>query len=239
MIMLTSDLFLNNKYTTYYQNIIARASTRIVDSTLYYEKHHIIPKSLKGSNDKSNIALLLAKEHYICHLLLTKMVIGKPYYQMIKAFEMMLVSNTGQSRHKISAQIYSELKIAVAIAQSALTKGKPKHSLETRALMSIKAKGRVSGNKGKTLSLEKRKKKSEQIKQSYSDGTRVVSDETRLLISRANTGQTRTQETKDKISASRGQVKISKETCEKISNSLKGKRKGIPSARKGKKYPKN
>lgn len=39
----------------------------------YYEKHHIIPKSLGGTNQKHNLAMLTAREHFICHWLLTKM----------------------------------------------------------------------------------------------------------------------------------------------------------------------
>ena len=38
---------------------------------IYYEKHHILPKCLGGNNDKENLVLLTAKEHYVCHKLLT------------------------------------------------------------------------------------------------------------------------------------------------------------------------
>lgn len=38
----------------------------------YSETHHILPVSLGGTNDKPNKVVLTAKEHYICHLLLTK-----------------------------------------------------------------------------------------------------------------------------------------------------------------------
>lgn len=38
---------------------------------VYYEKHHILPRCLNGSNDKENLVLLTAREHYICHKLLT------------------------------------------------------------------------------------------------------------------------------------------------------------------------
>ena len=38
----------------------------------YHEKHHILPKSCGGSNDKSNIVYLSAREHYIAHLLLVR-----------------------------------------------------------------------------------------------------------------------------------------------------------------------
>lgn len=45
---------------------------RYKTKTKYYEKHHIIPRSLNGSNEKKNLVLLTAKEHYLCHWLLVK-----------------------------------------------------------------------------------------------------------------------------------------------------------------------
>jgi hypothetical protein len=67
-------LFIDNKYTHTYYKIIERSKSRIIP--YYTEKHHIIPKSLGGSNKKDNLALLTAREHFICHLLLTKMTSG-------------------------------------------------------------------------------------------------------------------------------------------------------------------
>jgi hypothetical protein len=37
----------------------------------YYDNHHIFPKCLGGSDEKENMQLLTAKEHYVCHKLLT------------------------------------------------------------------------------------------------------------------------------------------------------------------------
>lgn len=39
----------------------------------YFEKHHILPKSLGGTNNKENLVKLTAREHFICHWLLVKM----------------------------------------------------------------------------------------------------------------------------------------------------------------------
>lgn len=36
------------------------------------EVHHILPKCMGGGDDRKNLAVLSTKEHYICHLLLTK-----------------------------------------------------------------------------------------------------------------------------------------------------------------------
>jgi hypothetical protein len=37
----------------------------------YYESHHIIPRCLGGIDDEENLVLLTAREHYVCHKLLT------------------------------------------------------------------------------------------------------------------------------------------------------------------------
>lgn len=70
---MSRNVFLVNKYTNWYNAIINRALTRERPNG-YVEKHHILPKSLGGSNDISNLVILTAKEHYIVHHLLTKMV---------------------------------------------------------------------------------------------------------------------------------------------------------------------
>ena len=68
-------MFKDNKYTKIYFNIINKAKKLIRNKNEeYYENHHIIPKSLEGKNTKENMVLLTYKEHFICHLLLIKMV---------------------------------------------------------------------------------------------------------------------------------------------------------------------
>jgi hypothetical protein len=57
-------------YKNIYENLISRAKSRYLNG--YVERHHIIPKCLKGSNDSSNIVLLTPEEHYLAHLLLVK-----------------------------------------------------------------------------------------------------------------------------------------------------------------------
>ncbi len=63
----------------WYNSIIdkARNQDRSKKDGNYYEYHHIIPKSFGGNNKKENLILLTAREHYICHLLLTKMCTEK------------------------------------------------------------------------------------------------------------------------------------------------------------------
>jgi hypothetical protein len=61
-------IFINNKYTNWYNSIINNVKNRNI--TGYTEKHHIIPSSLGGDNSKENIVSLTAREHFVCHLLL-------------------------------------------------------------------------------------------------------------------------------------------------------------------------
>ena len=82
-----SHPYLTNKYTYWYYSIISQARQRNLAPSLS-EKHHIIPECLfatrtrKGRsgywpgnpNEKTNLVKLSTREHYICHLLLTKMV---------------------------------------------------------------------------------------------------------------------------------------------------------------------
>jgi 5-methylcytosine-specific restriction endonuclease McrA len=76
-------MFIRNKYFKWYYEIVKNASNRVIFG--YVEKHHIVPKSLGGTNEKSNLVSLTAREHFVCHRLLTKMTIGESKYKMIHA----------------------------------------------------------------------------------------------------------------------------------------------------------
>jgi hypothetical protein len=74
--------FLDNKYTRLYFKIISIPDHK---ESGYTELHHIIPKSLGGSNSKTNLVRISARKHFICHYLLTKMTDGRDRYKMYKA----------------------------------------------------------------------------------------------------------------------------------------------------------
>lgn len=76
-----------------YDQIILKAkiSNRLKNDGNYYERHHILPKSLGGSDHKDNLVLLTAKEHYLCHMLLIKIHQNDKinYIKCLRAFMMM------------------------------------------------------------------------------------------------------------------------------------------------------
>jgi len=53
-----------------YEKICNRGQVRVLDKSVYKEKHHIIPICMGGDNKKSNLTTLTAKEHFICHKIL-------------------------------------------------------------------------------------------------------------------------------------------------------------------------
>lgn len=116
-------IFISNKYTKVYFNIISAARARQLPADTYTEKHHIIPKSLGGSNTKDNLVILTAKEHFICHLLLIKMVEDRKSKSKmaLAAFMMATTKSTNQSRHRISSRQYAFLRAQSINAR----KGKP------------------------------------------------------------------------------------------------------------------
>ena len=71
---MTNHIYKENKYLKWYNNIIsnAKSQNRYKSKEQYYENHNITPNDFGGSNDESNMILLTAREHYICHYLLTK-----------------------------------------------------------------------------------------------------------------------------------------------------------------------
>lgn len=70
-------MFLDNRYTQIYYSIIERAKQQNAIKLEIHQTHHIIPKSIGGSNDNSNLVNLTYKEHRVCHCLLIKMQVNK------------------------------------------------------------------------------------------------------------------------------------------------------------------
>lgn len=98
----------------------------------YYESHHILPKCLNGSDKKENRVLLTAKEHYICHKLLT--YIYKGNRKIINAFYYMSYNK----RYVVSSREYVYIKELIT---------RTPVSEETRSKQSNIRKGRSCTNK--------------------------------------------------------------------------------------------
>lgn len=124
-------LFINNKYTKWYYQIVESAKNS--NYSCYTEKHHIIPRSLGGTNELSNIVSLTARQHFICHMLLTKMVIKKNHKQkMCHALWAMttLEKPNCQNRYKNKARNY---EYARRLYSEHMSKNNPMYDSEVQA----------------------------------------------------------------------------------------------------------
>jgi len=126
-------LFKSNKYSKWYFSIIQSA----IDLTRskkdrYYEAHHIVPKSFGGSNKQSNLVLLTPREHFLCHLLLPKMMIDP-----VKAGKMVYAFFRMKHKH-INSRLFDRFRTSYGT----LTKGENNpfygrtHTVETKQKIS-------------------------------------------------------------------------------------------------------
>lgn len=90
----------------------------------YTERHHILPKSIGGTDDIDNIVSLTAREHFLCHYLLAKMYEPETleWYKMNHAFMMMKASSSNQHRY-FNSRLYSTLRSNMQIVMSDAQKG--------------------------------------------------------------------------------------------------------------------
>ena len=104
-------LFLINDSTEQYKTLVETAKLQNICNLGFYEKHHIIPKSLGGSNDLINLVLLTPIEHLKAHELLTQMTFGTFKAKMSYAYWMMInVSNDNQERIKLLPEEFEKVK---------------------------------------------------------------------------------------------------------------------------------
>lgn len=59
-------------YKRIYETLIEKGRLENTNEEAYYEKHHIVPKSLGGSDSESNLVNLTFRQHYLAHELLVK-----------------------------------------------------------------------------------------------------------------------------------------------------------------------
>ena len=171
-------------YLLCYNEIIKRSKPRGLNKKKlegYFEKHHIIPRCMQGTNDKDNLVLLTAREHYLCHYLLWKA--NKDNHSLHLAFHKIRFSkNNTQERYeaKLTSKEYEKIRIA----HSELLKGH-KHSNEVLLKIGEKSKGRIPWNKGKTNVYSEDTLKA--IRDARSK--QIITDEHRQNISKALIGR--------------------------------------------------
>jgi len=151
-------MFLDNKYSKVYYRIVHNAKQNVNE---YFERHHIIPKCLDGELSPSNIVKLTAREHFICHLLLIKMVDDKHKSKLVYAAwqlgrkgniksrqyeylkKQLSESYRGRKRKPFSVEWKNNMSLSKIGSKNNMY-GKT-HTNETKSLISKKRKGKLCG----------------------------------------------------------------------------------------------
>lgn len=166
-----------NKYTTWYDNIINKAKANPFVG--YTETHHIVPRSLGGANDPANLVDLSARQHFVCHWLLTKMHSGQDRGKMINALVMMQGESTHQHRYntKITSRAFAKLREEYAayiskmntgtkltpeqcekVSASKRGKRRPEFATEWKSKLSIRQMGEKNSRYGVLVSDDTKRK---------------------------------------------------------------------------------
>jgi len=92
------DIETTMNYKAHYDSLISRARNRqLID--VYFEKHHIVPKCMGGSDNDDNIVCLTAREHYIAHMFLVKIFNNTKYLpKLLYALRYMTVDSHDGNR---------------------------------------------------------------------------------------------------------------------------------------------
>ena len=99
----------NNFYLTRYMRLVESYKAKPIFVSGYYEKHHIIPKCMGGTDDPDNLVMLPSRAHFIAHALLHKAY--PEHRRLAHAFAMMIVNNPRQNRVS-SSRLYELAKVA-------------------------------------------------------------------------------------------------------------------------------
>lgn len=165
-------------YIRVYWSIIHNRLYNIPDG--YVEHHHIIPRSEGGPDNNDNIVDLTAREHYICHLLLSKIYNDD---KMWYAVYCMTWRGTNHDRQfKTNSRIYEMIKLKCSEMKSKTFSGEGNgmfgkhHTKETREKISKTRKERIRSGKIKivTTKLTERQRQtiSEKAKSRLKDKTK-------------------------------------------------------------------
>jgi hypothetical protein len=170
-------------YIAHYNKLIfsRKNLSRRKGEGIYYERHHIIPKWLGGTDGRDNLILLTAREHFVAHHLLWKHYRDRP---SALAFHRMTKSKNPAQQRIFTAAHFEKARIAFVETQ----KGEKNWSFVNGS----PAKGKPSPNKGKKLG-----------KRDWMTGDNNHSKlpEVRLKISESLKGRKKSQEHIKKLTA--------------------------------------
>lgn len=179
----------NHHYYLRYTKFIARLKDQTIDG--YYELHHIIPRSLGGSDDSTNLIALTARQHFVAHWILAKAYGGA----MSRAFYMM--SNFGKYGYTNST-VYENARVEYSklVSEQMKKRPPPKFTKEHREKLRLAKLGT------KLSETTKQKVGAAQVGRKLSEETKRKISESKRGIATRGSGWSHSEETKMKMKQS-------------------------------------
>jgi len=176
-----------NYERVYAQLVSKRQVTDPHPSSVFAERHHIVPRCMGGSDDISNLVRLTPEEHYVAHQLLAKMhpTVSGLWYAMERL--------TGFGRYATNKK-YGWITRRITVARKAYRHTeKAKRAIGEKTAIALRGKSIPQDTKAKlSASLQGRAS-------AWLSG-RTLADETKSKISQKLTGRSKSAETRQRMS---------------------------------------
>lgn len=131
-------------YQRIYNKLIykVRQENRSKGQGIYYEKHHIIPKCIGGSNEKHNLILLAAREHFIAHKILCRIY---PHESKLKfaLWKMICQENEFQQRYSLSSREYENIRKEVSKAIGLASKERWQNPIYAKRVLESRVRSNI------------------------------------------------------------------------------------------------
>ena len=206
MTKLTHENFVENqKFQEYLELIQENLNTPKISGKT--ESHHILPRSMGGSNKKENLVNLSYSDHFRAHMLLVECTSGKAKSGMCFA-----ISRMGGLKKYKTPKEYERIRIIASKELSKRFSGKnhpfygKKHSEKSKRMMSNSRTGlRHSEETKEKMSHWRRKNTSNSVKKKISESLKGEKN--------PSYGKTRSKEFKEKVSTKQKGIPKKKEKC--------------------------
>lgn len=204
-------------YARIYAEFISDRLAKQPVKPAYFEKHHILPRSMGGGNGSENIIRLTAEDHIFAHLFLARWLKTRGMWAAVKfIFGQGVRLNKTPTRRAIRIAAMAKEEFAKNNSGSGNCNfGKPISQDQREKL-------RIANTGKKQTKQQIDKQRDAMMGNSYSLGVKH-SDATRKKISVANTGRLHTDETKRKMSATATGRTMTECTKKKLSELKAGK----------------
>jgi hypothetical protein len=212
-----SMIIYSSKYYTKYNQICKHYKELDLKKSkdLYTEKHHILPKSMGGTNKKDNLVRVPARVHFLMHWMLYRIYRTT---EMVYGWNMMCSNRSGQ---RFISKSFEYARILAGHER----KGKPSwnkgisHSDETKIKISEKKKGSLLSDETKAKISESLKGNAHAKGIKHTDETKAKWSDLKKGNNNARFGKPHSDETKAKISATKKlTARLICPHCNKIGN---------------------